>query len=157
MLRKSKAQGYANFNVNDAEESDWFAFRQIIQELTFGNTRVNQFNEAGWDRRWDDPYESMLNDHRVSTLLKQLRKLAAVDGRLRNPLLDPSFSDSKKPTITARTMRQKISHDAELCIRETGSISVSPDRLEKWRRVLPGICVSQDSSTSRLGFSSSRT
>ncbi|OFQ56874.1 MULTISPECIES: hypothetical protein [Corynebacterium] len=126
----SKAQGYANFNVNDAEESDWFAFRQIIQELTFGNTRVNQFNEAGWDRRWDDPYESMLNDHRVSTLLKQLRKLAAVDGRLRNPLLDPSFSDSKKPTITARTMRQKISHDAELCIRETGSISVSPDRLE---------------------------
>ncbi|MBP3089084.1 hypothetical protein EML15_07995 [Corynebacterium sp. sy017] len=124
----SKAQGFANKLIQNAEEADWYAFRQIIQELVFGNTRVNQFNIAGWDRRWDDPYQSMRCSIRINELLNQLRNLALVENRLKDQALFPHKATKRMLTTSIEDIKEKIRLNAISCINETGKISVSPDR-----------------------------
>lgn len=123
---KSKAQGYSNRRLLNSFEADWYSFRQIIQDLVFGNTSINEFNEGGWDLRWRNPYPSLLLEPEAVKLLRILENEAYLEGLFKDSSFYPTLADSLiRPLDPLILSRSLISRYKE-CIKQVGEISLAP-------------------------------
>jgi len=123
----SKAQGYANSDITTAEEADWYAYRQIIQDLTFGNTGINQFSPSGLDARWNNLYPSMQCSDDIKNLVYILERQARVSHLLSKPslqFLDRHYQYPVKNSF--RELCNNIALREDKCRKITGDISLAP-------------------------------
>lgn len=123
---KSKAQGYSNPRLLNSAEADWYSFRQIVQDLVFGNTSINEFNEGGWDLRWANPYPSLLTEPDAVKLLKALEEEARLEGFFKDSSFYPVLGESSIERTDLASLSGSLNARYEDCIHQVGGVSLAP-------------------------------